>query len=185
MKEKILDAFKQLGFSLIKTDELGYGFSCEGTNLLYIPNSEDEDFLNISVPCVCDGESGRSIPLQELAERVNAMLKYVKAYRLGRTLWLFYERELLSEENLPQIISRMVVRLEAASCFVHYFLVANDNIQANIETGISVYGHQNELCKIERRKKCCLGLFIRELNENGISCECKTKCDIVLQTPYI
>lgn len=33
MKEKILDAFKQLGFSLIKTDEMGYGFSCEGTNL--------------------------------------------------------------------------------------------------------------------------------------------------------
>lgn len=101
MKEKILDAFKQLGFSLIKTDEMGYGFSCEGTNLLYIPNSEDEDFLNISVPCVCDGESGRSMPLQDLAERVNAMLKYVKAYRLGKTLWLFYERELLSEENLP------------------------------------------------------------------------------------
>ena len=31
MKEKILDAFKQLGFSLIKTDEMGYGFSCERT----------------------------------------------------------------------------------------------------------------------------------------------------------
>lgn len=39
MKEKILDAFKQLGFSLIKTDEMGYGFSCEGTNLLYIPTT--------------------------------------------------------------------------------------------------------------------------------------------------
>lgn len=164
MKEKILDAFKQLGFSLIKTDEMGYGFSCEGTNLLYIPNSEDEDFLNISVPCVCDGESGRSMPLQDLAERVNAMLKYVKAYRLGKTLWLFYERELLSEENLPQIISRMVVRLEAANCF---------------------YGHQNELCKIERRQKCCCGLFISELNKNWLSCERKTKCDIALQTLYI
>lgn len=145
MKEKILDAFKQLGFSLIKTDEMGYGFSCEGTNLLYIPNSEDEDFLNISVPCVCDGESGRSMPLQDLAERVNAMLKYVKAYRLGKTLWLFYERELLSEENLPQIISRMVVRLEAANCFVHYFLVANGNVQANIETGISMFWQSDNM----------------------------------------
>ena len=73
------------------------------------------------------------------------MLKYVKAYRLGRTLWLFYERELLSEENLPQIISRMVVRLEAASCFVHYFLVANDNVQANIETGISVLPNEKAI----------------------------------------
>lgn len=31
------------------------------------------------------------------------------------------------------------------------------------------YGHQNELCKIERRQKCCCGLFISELNENGLS----------------
>ena len=85
------------------------------------------------------------MPLQDLAERVNAMLKYVKAYRLGKTLWLFYERELLSEENLPQIISRMVVRLEAANCFVHYFLVANGNVQANIETGISMFSNKKAI----------------------------------------
>ncbi len=47
------------------------------------------------------------------------------------------------------------------------------------------YGHQNELCKIERRQKCCCGLFISELNENGLSCERKTKCDIALQTLYV
>lgn len=47
------------------------------------------------------------------------------------------------------------------------------------------YGHQNELCKIERRKKYCCGLFISELNEYGLSCERKTKCDIALQTLYV
>lgn len=50
---------------------------------------------------------------------------------------------------------------------------------------IRLYGHQNELCKIERRQKCCCGLFISELNENGLSCERKTKCDIALQTLYV
>ena len=49
----------------------------------------------------------------------------------------------------------------------------------------SLYGHQNELCKIERQQKCCCNLFISELNENGVSYECKTKCDIALQTLYI
>mgnify|MGYP007122315595 CR=1 FL=1 len=47
------------------------------------------------------------------------------------------------------------------------------------------YGHQNELCKIERRQKCCCGLFISELNENRLSCERKTKCDITLHRLYI
>lgn len=46
-------------------------------------------------------------------------------------------------------------------------------------------GHQNELCKIERRQKCCCGLFISELNENGVSWKRKTKCDIALQTLYV
>lgn len=52
-------------------------------------------------------------------------------------------------------------------------------------TYIKKYGHQNELCKIERRQKCCCGLFISELNENGLSWKHKTKCDIALQTLYI
>ncbi|CDD51089.1 unknown [Bacteroides sp. CAG:875] len=47
------------------------------------------------------------------------------------------------------------------------------------------YGHQNELCKIERRKKCCCGLFISELNENGLSSKRKTKCDITLHRLYV
>ena len=51
--------------------------------------------------------------------------------------------------------------------------------------GSGKYGHQNELCKIERRQKCCCGLFISELNGNGLSCERKTKCDIALQTLYV
>nr|DAD78011.1 MAG TPA: hypothetical protein [Myoviridae sp. ctAbS6] len=41
------------------------------------------------------------------------------------------------------------------------------------------------MCKIERRQKCCCGLFISELNGNGLSCEYKTKCDITLHTLYI
>lgn len=48
-----------------------------------------------------------------------------------------------------------------------------------------IYGHQNELCKIERQQKYCCNLFISELNKNGVSYECKTKCDIALQTLYI
>ena len=39
----------------------------------------------------------------------------------------------------------MVVRLEAANCFVHYFLVANGNVQANIETGISMFSNKKAI----------------------------------------
>lgn len=50
---------------------------------------------------------------------------------------------------------------------------------------IRLYGHQNELCKIERRQKYCCGLFISKLSENGLSWKHKTKCDITLHRLYI
>ena len=62
----------------------------------------------------------------------------------------------------------------------------NSNNGWNKTSSLSfMYGHQNELCKIERRQKCCCGLFISELNENRLSCERKTKCDITLHRFYI
>lgn len=63
-------------------------------------------------------------------------------------------------------------------------VLAFENKRLGVFEGLK-YGHQNELCKIERRKKYCCGLFISELNEYGLSCERKTKCDIALQTLYV
>ena len=46
MKEKILDAFKALGFEMEELEGFGYGFEYEGKHFLYMYNEDDEDFLN-------------------------------------------------------------------------------------------------------------------------------------------
>ena len=46
MKEKILEAFAELGFQLEQMDDFGYGFSYEGTNFIFMPHTDDEEFLN-------------------------------------------------------------------------------------------------------------------------------------------
>ena len=56
MKEKILEAFAELGFQLEQMDDFGYGFSYEGTNFIFMPNTDDEEFLNICVPGIYDLE---------------------------------------------------------------------------------------------------------------------------------
>lgn len=116
MKEKILEAFENLGFNLEYNDTLGYSFFYEGINLLYMYNEDDETFLNISVPGIYDLEDGKEA-YDVLKEKINSTLKYVKAYTLCNSLWIFYERDLLGNEDLEEVIRRMVLQLAAALMF--------------------------------------------------------------------
>ena len=117
MKEKILEAFAELGFQLEQMDDFGYGFSYEGTNFIFMPNADDEDFLNICVPGIYDLEEESPLLFIELMNKINSTLKYIKAYELGKSIWLFYERELFGDEDLAKVISRMILHLEAGLMF--------------------------------------------------------------------
>lgn len=117
MKEKILEAFAELGFKLEQMDDFGYGFSYEGTNFIFMPNADDEEFLNICVPGIYDLEEESPLTFIELMNKINSTLKYIKAYELGKSIWLFYERELFGDEDLMKVISRMILHLEAGLMF--------------------------------------------------------------------
>ena len=49
-----------------------------------------------------------------LMDKLNSTLKYVKANKLGDSMWLFYERELYGGEDFEKLLSRMILHLEAA-----------------------------------------------------------------------
>lgn len=130
MKEKILEAFAELGFKLEQMDDFGYGFSYEGTNFIFMPNSDDEEFLNICVPGIYDLEEESPLTFIELMNKINSTLKYIKAYELGKSIWLFYERELFGDEDLMKVISRMILHLEAGLMFSRKAMA---EIKANAE----------------------------------------------------
>lgn len=137
MKEKILAAFENLGFNLEDNESLGYHFYYEGINFLYMYNEDDEDFLNISVPSIYDFEKDNKEKYEELKEKINSTLKYVKAYTLGDSLWIFYERDLLGNEDLEEVIRHMILHLAAALMF------ARDSIE-KIDNGESDEGFDND-----------------------------------------
>lgn len=137
MKEKILAAFENLGFNLEDNESLGYHFYYEGINFLYMYNEDDEDFLNISVPSIYDFEKDNKEKYEELKEKINSTLKYVKAYTLGDSLWIFYERDLLGNEELEEVIRHMILHLAAALMF------ARDSIE-KIDNGESDEGSDND-----------------------------------------
>ena len=127
MKENILVAFENLGFNLEDNESLGYSFNYEGINYLYMYNEDDEDFLNISVPGIYDLEEDNKEKYEELKEKINSTLKYVKAYTLGKGLWLFYERNLLGNEDLEEVIRHMILHLAAALMFARDSIEKIDN----------------------------------------------------------
>ena len=126
MKEKILDAFKALGFEMEELEGFGYGFEYEGKHFLYMYNEDDEDFLNLALPAVLDIDDENNVAFYQVMDKINGTLKYVKANKLNDSMWLFYERELFDGEDLKQILSRMILHLEAAMSFYR-------NAMANIK----------------------------------------------------
>lgn len=130
MKEKILEAFEQLGFNLTEVENLGYAFSYEGINYLYLKNDDDEEFLNISVPGIYEMDDENMATYHAVCEKINSLRKYVKSYTFGNSLWIFYERALTGDENLVEVIRHMILHLAAALVFAH-------KIKEEIENGDS------------------------------------------------
>ena len=130
MKEKILEAFRELGFKL-EEEGMGYCFNYEGLNLLYMYNESDEEFLNIALPGIVEVEENRMLQICALLEKINSTLKYVKTYMLGNSVWLFYERELFGEEDLMTVISRMILHLEAGLVFARKAMAEIEETMAN------------------------------------------------------
>ena len=156
MKEKILEAFRELGFKLEEEEGMGYCFNYEGLNLLYMYNENDEEFLNIALPGIVEVEEDKMLQICALLEKINSTLKYIKAYMLGNSVWLFYERELIEqreqsptcsdyaesrekktegqlcgEEDLVTVISRMILHLEAGLVFARKAMAEIEETMAN------------------------------------------------------
>ena len=83
MKEQILNVFATLGFQLEEMEGFGYGFQYEGINYLFMPNEDDDEFLNISVPAILEINDDNTHAALMLMDKMNSTLKYVKANKLG------------------------------------------------------------------------------------------------------
>lgn len=131
MKEQILNTFAAMGFQLEEMEGFGYGFRYEGINYLYMPNDDDEDFLNIAVPAIVEINDENVHTAHMLMDKLNSTLKYVKANKLGDSMWLFYERELYGGEDFEKLLSRMILHLEAA---LNFYRNAMANIKEELDS---------------------------------------------------
>lgn len=119
MRENIKNAFETLGFELEELDDFGCKFEYEGSNYLWMYCDNDDDFLNIALPGVLDLEKTDEMLFYKLMDHLNGTLKYVKVNMLYDSMWFFYERELLGNEDLERVIPRMTSHLYHAIEMLH------------------------------------------------------------------
>lgn len=111
--EKVLEALGALGFKLKQVEDALYTFDYEGREYWYLP-SGNELLLNIAIPGICEFDEENTLSCFELEDRLNATLEFVKVYKASGHLWLFYERELMGEEDIRLVLAQMIARLESA-----------------------------------------------------------------------
>ena len=113
-----MKTLEELGFQLTEEEGLGYSFDYEGLKCLWMYNEDDEEFLSICLPGIISMDDMSFPNICALMNSINSTMKYVKAYPMGKGVWIFYEREVLGEENnLEELIAHMILRLEMASNF--------------------------------------------------------------------
>lgn len=117
MKEKILNAFKNLGFEMEDMEGLAYGFDYEGLHYLWM-NNNDEEFLSIAIPAVYDKSDSDELEYYQVIDKLNSTLKYVKVNELGNSMWFFYEREMIGEEDFEKLLPKIILHLEHAVRFL-------------------------------------------------------------------
>lgn len=62
----------------------------------------------------------------QVMDKINGTLKYVKANKLNDSMWLFYERELFGDEDMMQILSRMILHSEAGLMFLRRAMASSE-----------------------------------------------------------
>lgn len=111
MENKIKAAFEALGLQLKKGAETIYEFQYEGSTMLWL-QSDDKNFLNIARPSIHPSDIPDELTLLRTVDKFNSKIKYIKATNSGGAIWLYYERELMEDEDLYAIIRAMVCHID-------------------------------------------------------------------------
>ena len=145
MKEKILKTFHDLGFVLDDLEDMGYGFKYEGTHFLWAQSDDDDSFLSIVVPMAYKRkDDDDDLSFYRMIDKFNQQFKYVKANEFHGSVWMVYERELMGEENLEMVLTRMILHLERD---VHFFRNWNKEVLGDEEDEDSFDDEDTDDCE--------------------------------------
>jgi hypothetical protein len=105
----VLQQLHQMGFETNVIEKIGHVFHYEDLSVLYMPNEDDEDFLQLAIPQVFDVTDENREEVSNIIERINLMLKYVKLGIVDReSVWIYYEHKLFGSEDMEMVLEHII-----------------------------------------------------------------------------
>lgn len=116
-KDKVLSCLRNMGFRPNEVPEVGYSFVFEGLSILYTWDEGNEELINLSLPCIFEGEEENRPILLDLVNEMNLRLKYVKSVLRRNEVWVHFEVDCYEEESLEKLLQLGIYAQQAARFF--------------------------------------------------------------------
>lgn len=146
MKQIIFEQLSAMGFEPTELGEIGYAFSYDDLNYLYMPQDGDEQFLRIAIPQMFEVTDENRIAVLEAMHDTSSILKYTKMCIMYETsAWAIYEHHLSVNENLSDILEH-IIRTLAATAYIFYQKMYGENVvESLMESAESDEGADDDL----------------------------------------
>lgn len=131
MKEKFMEILANLGFQTFAIDNWGVHFEYDDVTMI-TPFSDDEDFLTIIVPGIVRKNDHLEL-FDTILSKLNADIKYVKAYDNEGLIWLCYERECINGEITELEVEHMILHLYRSYRYIGDIIRENESDTSDVE----------------------------------------------------
>lgn len=123
LKDLVLETLAELGFVVELQDDGVYAFNTGVARMAYEEN-DDERFLRFTMPYVIYRDDQPADVIDEMVQKANENLKYVKVYKVDGSLFIFYERKLYEweHEHMEDILVDVIEGMSHAKMYVHRLL---------------------------------------------------------------
>ena len=106
--EMVFDYLKSQGLMPKYDERDNIIFKYQMRNFLYFSNDEDEQFINLTMPCIYDVTDDNRMAVFEAINEVNETTKVVKLTIAGDSVWCATEIMLDSTPELDDLIPRLL-----------------------------------------------------------------------------
>ena len=114
MKDKVIDILSKIGFKYKTVKDGVYIFQYRNLNVVYRVYEDDPRFLRMGMPI---DRNRRISNMYEIANEMNLRLKYIKTCVYADNIWCFFEREIQDDDDMEQLINKVVIRMQEALTF--------------------------------------------------------------------
>lgn len=130
LEKRVIKHLHSMGFETKKFGEYIYVFEYEEMRILYTPDDEDENYLFISLPIICQVTKENRTKVLKAIEDCARVVKYSKMHLLDGDVGVLacYEHYLTDTKKLPELLEHILQVLIATA---RHFVKIVDNKEGN------------------------------------------------------